>query len=160
MIQFKFGQIDFNTKRDTQAVVVSSYKPWSTVNDLARDRAAIPIQLPTNEVNFTLLDGSMCEWSDNMFDNTWGVYGEDLSNSDGVYNYPTSVRLNFNDPHKSRGLTLYYYSDCGYSVRVTWYSDTAGTVLLKSGIYETTPMIGEVRESVNGFKCIDIEFIT
>jgi len=155
----KLSQVDVNTKRDTQSITGIAYQPWSVLDDLRYDRLQPPELFSTNEFNFSLLDGSMSEMPDNLSGYTWGVFGEGMSCQYGVYTTHTKVKQSFQDPHKSKGITLYYYSDCGYTVRVTWYSDTAGSIVIKSGEYETTSNVGVVRESVSGFRCITVEFL-
>lgn len=158
-LQMSIKNIDVTTKRDTQTITSTSAKPWSILDDLALDRLPRPDDFATLEPNFTLLDGSMREFPDNTDNMTWGFFSGEMSGPDGFYLNPPKLRIPFSSPHKSRGITLFYYADCGYTVRVTWYSDIYGTEIIKSGEYETEKITGVVRETVSGYRSIDVEFI-
>jgi hypothetical protein len=124
------------------------------------DRLDRPLNVATLESNHSLLDGSMSEFPDDTGNLTWGVFSDSMSDADGVYTYPVELLLiSFSTPHKSRGITLHYYGDTGYTLRVTWYSDTAFTHIICSGLYDTSPGTGVIRESVNGYMSIKIEAV-
>lgn len=158
-LEMRISHIDVNTKNDIQTVEASSTQPWSAINDFRYDRLPRPIKAATNEFNYSLCDGSLSEFPDNTDGLTWGMFGDILSDMRGNYNTLITLRVSFSLPHKSRGLTLHYYSDTGYTLRVTWYSDTNFNDEIISGIYHTEPITGEVNETVSDYRSIEIQFV-
>jgi len=159
ILEMRISHIDVNTKKDTKSVTASSEKPWCELDDFLYDRLAKPYSSTTLENNYNVLDGSMVEFPDNTDDLTWGLFSDEQSNKNGEYENPVTLRVAFSAPHKSRGLSLHYYSDTGYTLQVTWFSDTAFTEIIKSGEYKTTSLIGDVREIVSNYRSIEIKVI-
>ena len=160
-LQLNFVQADPTAKADISAVSANAYKPWSSLNDLLYDNVSPPGNYATLEHNFAILDGTMEEFPDDTSGQAWGLWSDSVSGDDGAFSVPPMLDISFSTPHKSRGLTLYFYphtDDYADRVRVTWYGDS--DAVITSGEYTLTSVVGVVMESVEGFRRITVEFLS
>ena len=159
-IQIRFAQIDPAAKQDITTIATSTQKSWAVPNDLKLDSVAEPGNYATSEWNYVVMDGTMNEFPNITTSKIWGVWTNDYSNSSGAFLTPPYVDITFASPHKSNGITLYFYphtDDYAKTVIVTWYS---GATVLSTGTFTLNDVVAPISRYVNGYNRIRISFLT
>ena len=161
-LEIKFEASDPHAKPDLSVITSPNKAPWSNLADLCYDNMPTPGFFATLETNYTVLDGNADEFPDTYGSLTWGYFSDSVSDANGDFDAPPVLALTFNDPHKSPGLTLHFYphtKDYAALVNVSWYSDSAGTVLLHFGQYGLNGVEAPIAQAVDGYRHIKIEFL-
>ena len=162
-LELKFGQLDPGAKRDIITVQSQQAPTWATLQDLAQDNLPPPGNFATNEPNHTVADGTIAEFPDDDTGMTWGFFSSSMTNGSCEFEEPPMLEIVFDEPHKSPGLTLFFYphtDDYASTVAVHWYSDAEATELLESRVFEVDSVVAQLIKAVDGYKCIQIEFLT
>lgn len=121
-----FGLIDVTAKPDT-TVTASDKQSFIDVQDLALD-GVCPAPSATLEKDYWKLDGSYEPFPDSPQNTSWGIWSNSMSDENGNFSVPPVIELNFQNVHKTAGLTFefcpYGNNYCNHML-IQWYLDDA-----------------------------------
>lgn len=130
-----FGLYDTSAREDAsysgEAQSFTNFDVFNKVPGIEEPKVA------TLERNFFLLDGSFELFPDDASELELFYWSKIMSGSDGVFDDPPMLTINFTENHSSAGLTLYFYeptNDYVNSMRIQWY-DHAGQLISAKDFY-------------------------
>ena len=158
-LQIIFAKSDPAAKADS-SLSTTDIQPFASVYSLRYDNIPPPEKFATLEHNFWLLDDSFIPMPVNLNSLTWGWFSQSMSGADGYFLNPPTLTISFTGPHKSPGITLYFYpdtNDFAELIRVTWYGSSNN--ILKANIYTMNNVAAAVKEEIIDYYKIKIELL-
>ena len=165
ILSVHFKGIDAAAKASIVDITSSPLFAWSNLNHFRYDKNIEPPFLPSLEPNMAV-SGDWEEFPDDIGETITGMWAKEMSDVNGVYAVPPTLQFSFSLLHRSSGFTFYLYGDCGYTVRVTWYSDIEGTDTIRTEIHELElnydhegRKIGILMDTQRNWRNVKFEFI-
>ena len=133
-------------------------QPWASAANLQTNQK--PSFYPSLEPNYTLADGELEEFPDDVTGLNLGWISETMSDENGLFNDPPEVTIRFNTSHIFRKINILFgpYEDEYIEEFAATFYDEHGEVI-KYDIYTFTQNPAVWEDYVPGYRRIDIKVL-
>nr|WP_325305649.1 hypothetical protein [uncultured Dysosmobacter sp.] len=121
-VKVKYSLVDITAAEDGQMSMPDA-QPFSDLNELLDDEQIIS-RLSTMERNEWILDGTFQIFPVEMSSIFTGIWSQEQSNNDCIFEAPPVFTVNFSEPHTSGGITLVFSEATGdwcSNLTIQWF---------------------------------------
>lgn len=122
--EISFGLVDVSAKQDVTATCADK-QPFVDMGDFSVEGVAPP-PAGTCEKNYVRLDGSFVTFPNSPELTSWGLWSNQLSGENGIFENPIVLDLSFAELHSSIGVSFEfnpYGPDWCNDLNIKWYKD-------------------------------------
>lgn len=155
-VEIVYRDISITAKADSN-LTTTDKQPFVDMNQLKQSGLEFT-KYATCEDDFVLLDGTFEDFPDNPGETNLGLWSNSMTDSEGNFEGPPELSLNFGNYQTSVGITLQFHpetDDYSNSLNIKWYQ---GATLLADEDYEPNSAFYFCQKNVSNFNKIVITF--
>lgn len=158
--RIELGLYDVTAKGDSRPTCADA-QPWAnTKRDLKAEKLPKLHKYGTLENRRFLMDGSFELWPENPEKMFWGLWSQQQSGTDGLFENPPILEVDFGTPHSSAGITLHFYEpteEWASEVLIQWYGSSGA--LLHSAQFAPDAADYYCKTKVENYSRLSITFL-